>query len=110
MNVTQNQPIEYYNPEEYTLEFKQFLYNSIIDFFHKMNFQSIFYHEIRKFVYTLNTQYVLEIMKNYKMTDNLFTQAIVKQFCILFMIDRIHQENYSQTLQPYKCFPLFYYP
>lgn len=104
MNVPQNESIQYYNPEEYTLEFKQFLYNSIVDFFQKINFQGIFYHEIRKFVYILNTQYVSKIIKNYKMNDSLFTQVIVKQFCILFMIDRIYQENnfYQNYGESYK--------
>jgi hypothetical protein len=104
MNEQQKQSIQYYNPEEYTLEFKQFLYNSILDFFQKMDFQTIYYYELRRFVYTLNTQYISEIIKNYNLDDTMFTQMIVKQFSILFVIDRIYQENtfYQNYGESYK--------
>jgi len=104
MNEQQKQLMHYYNPEEYTLEFKQFLYNSILDFFQKMDFQTIYYYELRRFVYTLNTQYISEIIKNYNLDDTMFTQMIVKQFSILFVIDRIYQENtfYQNYGESYK--------
>jgi hypothetical protein len=82
-----------YNPEEYNLDFKKFLYPLVLKYFTALNIKGIFYHELRQFMYDINSIYISEIIKQNNLQNIDLVKTLVKQFCIYQMIDSILVEN-----------------
>ena len=89
-----------YEQTEHELTEKQFVYHCVNDYFVKNRIENVYYSQCRELALFINQTGVNEIIALFSLPTDLKMKQIVRQFCMLFMIDRIVVEKKSISFEP----------
>lgn len=90
-----------YDASEHELSEKQFVYHNVNDYFFRNNIQNVYYEQCRELAFFINQTAINEIITLFSLPSDIKMRQIVRQFSMLFMIDRIIPEKKNFSLEPY---------
>lgn len=98
MSITEN---EYtYDTTEHELSEKQFVYHSVNDYFFRNKIENVYYTQCRELAFFINQTAINEIIALFSLPNDVKMRQIVRQFCMLYMIDRIIPEKKNISFDP----------
>jgi len=98
MSITEN---EYtYDTTEHELSEKQFVYHSVNDYFFRNKIENVYYTQCRELAFFINQTAINEIIALFSLPNDVKMRQVVRQFCMLYMIDRIIPEKKNISFDP----------
>jgi hypothetical protein len=93
-SLTSENENEYtYDATEHELSEKQFVYHSVNDYFFRNKIENVYYTQCRELAFFINKTAINEIIALFSLPNDIKMRQIVRQFCMLYMIDRIIPEK-----------------
>jgi hypothetical protein len=92
----------YYDASEHELTEKQFVYHSVNDYFYRNKIENVYFAQCRELALFINQTAIDEIIALFSLPTDIKMKQIVRQFCMLFMIDKIIVEKKDISFEPYK--------
>ena len=94
MSSTSENENEYtYDTTEHELSEKQFVYHNVNDYFFRNKIENVYYTQCRELAFFINKTAINEIIALFSLPNDIKMRQIVRQFCMLYMIDRIIPEK-----------------